>query len=284
VFSLPGWLVNDWLTRFDKETTKKICFASNRRPSIYIRPNTLKTNLQGLAEELRKKDIDFETITDEEMIKLKSHCPITTSPGFNEGLFTVQDITAARAVKTLAPRPGWKVADLCAAPGIKTVQMAEAMNNTGEIVATDINPTRLDKLRENTKRLGTTIVKVAEYDNVFRNPSYKGFFDAVLLDVPCSNTGVLARRCEARWCVSEKLVSDLTKKQKKILQDVTALLKPHARICYSTCSIQNEENEQIAQGFLSKNTDFKLESERLMLPSGGAIDYDGGYVALLARD
>jgi len=282
-FSLPLWLVRDWLTRFDKETTKKLCFAANRRPSIFIRPNTIKTNLQDLSGEFRKQDIDFETLETESIIRLKSHRPITKLPGFSKGLFTVQDITAARVVKILSPQPNWKVADLCAAPGTKTTQLAELMNNTGQIVATDINPGRLDKLLENCKRLGVTIVKIAEYNRLFQNQSYKCYFDAVLLDAPCSNTGVLARRCEARWCISEKSVSDLAKKQSRLLQTVIPLLKPRARICYSTCSIQSEENEMVIKDFLSKNTDFKLEFERLTLPCSGPIDHDGGYVALLAR-
>ncbi len=283
-FSLSAWLVSDWLRRFDKETTKKICFAANRRPSIFIRPNTLKTNLQDLAEEFRRENIDFETLPTESVIRLKSHCPVSKLSGFNEGLFAVQDISAARAVKILSPQPGWKVADICAAPGTKTTQMAELMNNTGEIIATDINPGRLDKLQENTQRLGVKIIKIAEYNQVFQNPSYKNSFDAVLLDVPCSNTGVLARRCEVRWCISKKSVSELAKKQAKLLQAAVPLLKPRARICYSTCSIQSEENEMVVRDFLSKNTDFKLEFESLILPCVGEIDHDGGYVALLTRD
>jgi len=284
VFSLPVWLVSDWLVRFGEETTRGLCFASNRRPSIYIRPNILKTNLLELSEEFRRKGIDFEVLTDESMIRLKSHCPITSLPGFSEGLFAVQDISAARAVKILAPKPGWKVADLCAAPGTKTMQIAELMNNTGEVVATDINPGRLEKLLENCQRQGAAIVKVVEYGRVFQGSSYDLAFDAVLLDVPCSNTGVLARRCEARWRISKKSVSELAKKQAKLLQEAVPLLKPHARVCYSTCSIQSEENESVTKDFLSKNNGFRLESESLILPSIGPPDHDGGYVAVLVRD
>jgi len=283
-FSLPDWLVSDWLVRFGEETTKGLCFASNRRPSIYIRPNTLKTNLQDLSEEFRRQEIDFEALSDESMIKLKSHCPITNLPGFSEGLFAVQDISAARVVKTLAPRPGWRVADVCAAPGTKTMQISEMMNNTGEIVATDINPGRLDKLLENCQRQSAAIVKVVEYNQVFRSSSYSRAFDAVLLDVPCSNTGVLARRCEARWRISKKSVLELAGKQAKLLQAVIPLLKPRARVCYSTCSIQSEENESVTKDFLSKNNGFRLESESLILPCTGPADHDGGYVTLLVRD
>jgi 16S rRNA (cytosine967-C5)-methyltransferase len=217
------------------------------------------------------------------MITLKSHCPVTELPGFGEGLFAVQDITAALAVKTLSPRPGWKVLDLCAAPGTKTLQIAELMGNTGEVVATDVNPGRLEKLPGGCKRQGATIVKVEEYNRLFKDKSYAGYFDAVLLDVPCSNTGVLAKRCEARWCLSEKSVSDLPGKQSGLLQSVLPFLKPTSGICYSTCSIQSEENEFVVKSFLAKNTDFKLESETLTLPCIGPIDRDGGYVAVLSR-
>ncbi len=198
-FSLPKWLVTDWLGEFEAELTRQICFASNRRPSIYIRPNTLKTKTQELAEKFRQADIDLEIVADESMIKIKSPRAVTQLPGFEEGLFTVQDITASQAVRILQPQAGWTILDLCAAPGTKTTQLAELTGDSAKIIATDIDSDRLKKVKENTDRLGINSVKIVAYERLQKVSAEIGLFDCVLLDVPCSNTGVLAKRIEARY-------------------------------------------------------------------------------------
>ena len=195
-FSLPRWLINNWLDEFGPEQTTQICFGSNRRPSVFLWPNTLKTTIDALAKRFTADGIDFDIDPSETMLKLKGHQPVFKLSGFDEGLFFVQDPTSAKAVQILKPRPGWTVIDLCAAPGGKTVQMAQLMNNTGRIIATDIDPQRLQKVDANCKRLGVTIVETIEYDRLAQVITEIGPCDAVLLDVPCSNTGVLARRPE----------------------------------------------------------------------------------------
>jgi 16S rRNA (cytosine967-C5)-methyltransferase len=310
-FSLPKWLTTDWLGEFDAELTRQICFASNRRPSIYIRPNTLKTTTQQLLEKFRQADIDFEIVpnvipaqagiqksndADESMIKIKSPRAVTQLPGFAEGLFTVQDITASQAVRILQPQPDWTILDLCAAPGTKTTQLAERTGDSAKIIATDIDSDRLEKVRENTARLGITSVNTIPYEDLL-NSKYSilnSKFDCILLDVPCSNTGVLAKRVEARYRIKPKAIKELTKIQSELLKTTAQMLKPQGKICYSTCSIQKAENTELVRAFLIKNPNFELQSELLILPlavphqlgvslsSIGAGDHDGGYVAIIA--
>ena len=116
VFSLPGWLISEWLSEFGMELTRRICLASNRKPSIYLRPNSLKITMQELAEKFRLADIEIDVVTQDSMIRVKSPRSITELPGFTEGLFIIQDITASRVVRMLKPQPHWKILDLCAAP------------------------------------------------------------------------------------------------------------------------------------------------------------------------
>jgi 16S rRNA (cytosine967-C5)-methyltransferase len=320
VFSLPKWLVTDWLNEFDAELTRQICFASNRRPSIYLRPNGLKTTTQDLAEKFQKADVDFEIVDvkcsipdsrrvsgiekqESSMIKIKSPRAVTQLPGFAEGLFTIQDISASQAVGMLDPQPDWTILDLCAAPGTKTTQLAEATGDSAKIIATDIDAERLEKVRENTTRLGLKSVEIVSYEKL---PNSK--FDCVLLDVPCSNTGVLAKRIEVRYRIKPQTIKELTKTQSELLNNAAAILKPHGKICYSTCSVQKEENSNLIRDFLQKNRSFELKSEKLNLPSAesrtnclssmqkehplnvldryghtsiGAGDHDGGYTAIL---
>ncbi len=299
-FSLPKWLITGWLNEFGAEQVRQICFASNRRPSIYIRPNTLKITTQQLAEKFRQADIDFEIIpnviprrvpygtakagiqksndADASMIKIRSPRTITELPGFAEGLFTVQDITASLPVRLLKPQPEWTILDLCAAPGTKTTQLAELTEDSAKIIATDIDTERIKLIEENTARLGITSVNIVPYEELLNSK-----FDCVLLDVPCSNTGVLAKRIETRYRINPKAVKQLTKTQSDLLTAAAKMLKPNGKICYSTCSIQKAENNQLVRDFIQKNHNVELESELLTLPSANDIDHDGGYVAVIAR-
>jgi 16S rRNA (cytosine967-C5)-methyltransferase len=278
VFSLPEWLVTGWLDEFGKESAWRICLASNRKPSITIRPNRLRTTTAVLAEKLRQAGIELEISSDESMIKIKSPRAISELPGFVEGEFIVQDMVASRPVRLLNPRPGWSILDLCAAPGVKTTQLAEATGDSATIVATDINSRRLERVQDNITRLGIKSVDIISYEKL---PDAQ--FDCALLDVPCSNNGVLAKRIEARYRISPGGVQALTRTQSELLNTTATKIKPHGKICYSTCSIQRCENGELVRDFLKRNPSFDLECEELILPSADDFDHDGGYAAILVR-
>lgn len=277
VFSLPVWLVSDWLSNFAFEATRLICLASNRKPGIYIRPNSLKISAQELVEKFRLADIEIDITPQDSMIRIKRPRTITQLPGFAEGLFVVQDITASRVIKKLNPRPDWKILDLCAAPGVKTTQLAEITGDSVTVIATDIDTARLKKIEENTIRLGIKSVEVIPYDKL-----QKFKFDCILLDVPCSNTGVLARRVEARHRITPDAIKKLITTQTELLNTAVSMLNPHGIICYSTCSIQKNENSILIKDFLQNNPNFILNSAKLTLPSAEHFDCDGGYTAILS--
>ena len=282
VFSLPGWLVTDWLGRFGSEQTRQICAASSRRPSIYVRPNTLKTTTRELTDKLAAAGIETE-IVEETMIRLKSPKAVDKLPGFAEGEFTVQDITASQPVRLLNPQPDRTILDMCAAPGVKTTQLAEATADSASITATDVDVRRLEMVKENVARLDVKSVRILAYEEILNSQfsTLNSKFDAVLLDVPCSNTGVLAKRIEARYRVSPKAVQELAGIQAELLRTAAEMVKPRGRICYSTCSIQSEENNGLVGDFLRQTGTFELESEKLVLPSAEGFDRDGGYTAIL---
>ena len=291
VFSLPEWLVAGWLAEFGEESARQICLASNRRPSVYLRPNPLKTTIEALTEKMAAAEIGFEIAGDspheivkdvisrgEEMIRIKSPRDVTQLPGFAAGLFTIQDITAKKPVRLLDPQPGWTILDLCAAPGTKTTQLAEATGDSATIIATDIDARRLEMVKENTARLGAGSVDIVPYGQLLNSK-----FDCVLLDVPCSNTGVLAKRVEVRYRINPETIGQLAGLQAELLRTASGLVKPAGKICYSTCSIQKCENGELIEEFLKKNQNFALESEQLTLPSAEGFDHDGGYAAILTK-
>ncbi len=293
-FSLPSWLVGEWLEQFGPEQTRQICLACNRRPGLYVRVNPLRTTAKDLLARLEHAGVHAELVAPggivkteglgdgrvPDMIRIAGPHAVTQLPGFAEGLFTIQDLSAAQAVRILDPQPGWSILDLCSAPGTKTTQLAEATRDSARILATDINPERLDRVRENIARLGLTSVMVIPYAQLERGQAES--FDAILLDAPCSNTGVLARRVEARLRLRRKAVQEIAATQKALLAKAAGLVKPGGRICYSTCSIQRQENQDVRE-FLTQNSRFELAREELLLPSAEPFDHDGAYVALLTR-
>ena len=324
-FSLPSWLVSEWLDEFGPEQTQRICLACNRRPSLYIRVNTLRTTPENLLKKFEQATVNAELVCGDavgrfrstavlavsttgilpvetqghpvpethgrdahatvaaqtDMIKITGPHAVTQLPGFSEGLFSVQDLSASQAVRILEPQPGWSILDLCAAPGSKTTQIAEMSQDAASVIATDIDPGRLERVRENVARLGLKSVTIIPHPQVERGTT--NLFDAVLLDAPCSNTGVLARRVEARFRVTAQAVMDIAAIQKGLLAKAAALVKPGGRLCYSTCSIQRRENQDMVRDFLSGHSEFELAHESLLLPTTGLFDHDGAYVALLTR-
>jgi 16S rRNA (cytosine967-C5)-methyltransferase len=238
---------------------------------------------QELVNILEEQDIDCELDERHKMVKLNKLGNVAELESFKAGLFTIQDITSASVVPLLNPQAGWKVFDLCAAPGTKTTQIAELTGDKGLVFATDKDSSRLARVDENIKRLGITSVKTMNYDAFLKEADKLSPADAVLLDVPCSNTGVMAKRPEVRLRLDKKRVKELAKIQIGLLEQGCELVKKGGKICYSTCSILNQENEGVVESFLAEAKGFKLESQRIFLPSAGEFDCDGGFTAILIK-
>jgi 16S rRNA (cytosine967-C5)-methyltransferase len=282
-FSLPQLLINEWLAAFGPEQTRIICLASNRHPSVIAQPNTCLIT----SGELRKK-LDEDTISSEcmsDVVRIRGTGKINTSRAYLDGLFYIQDTTASETVKMLDPQPGWTALDLCAAPGGKCAALAMLMQDKGVILASDIDAKRLQQVRENAKRLRLQSVEIVPHNRVEHVAHKQKRLDAIVLDVPCSNTGVLARRVEARWRWTPQAVAALQKIQQNLLEQAAALARPGTKILYSTCSIQPDENQRQVQQFLKTHNRYRLLNEKLTLPAlqtETTCDHDGGYAAVLA--
>ena len=283
VFSLPVWLTQAWVEDFGFARSVVICFGSNRRPSIYIRANGLKISTEELYEKFAAGGVDSHLLKESQMIRLKGAGNISQLPGFSEGEFTVQDITASKAVRLLSPRQGARVLDLCAAPGTKTSQIAEMMGDRGTVIATDIDSERLKKVEQNCQRLRLSSVKTAAYDEIEEIAKRDGLFDAILIDAPCSNSGVMARRCEVRYRINPDKLTEIVETQQSLLRKAVSLVRRGGQICYSTCSICTVENSEVVQSLLAEKQDFQLVKELLTFPSAETNDCDGGYAAVLLK-
>jgi len=284
-YSHPKWIIDRWLKFYGKSKTHSLCLTNNERPLISIRVNTLKISAEDYHKKLTKMEMPFEQI-ESSFILHKSINPVLL-PGYEEGLFSVQDITAAQLAEVLAPKENEAILDMCAAPGGKTCHIAELMGNKGAITATDVSQEKLNPIGINAKRLGIKTIKTALIDDIPEGGKQK--FDAILIDAPCSNSGVFARRVEARYNLSPASLKQLVKTQKQLLKKAVTLLNPNGRILYSTCSIDPNENERLIAAFLSDNEQFTLTQSLLTLPQTqydketASTNYwqDGGYHALL---
>jgi 16S rRNA (cytosine967-C5)-methyltransferase len=291
--SHPEWLVARWQKRFGAEKTAQLLEWNNTPPKTFARVNTLKfsgtgetpvplpRNTGDLLTRWREENVDYDFIRrdwlEENLVfELKSHPSLNSLASFRDGWFYVQDPSTLLAARELAAQPGETVLDLCAAPGGKTTFLAQLMNNEGKIVACDISEERLRLLRENCARLGVTCVEITQ-NSKLKIQNLK--FDRILVDAPCSNTGVLRRRVDLRWRISAPEISRLQQTQLDLLKLAATKLKPGGVLVYSTCSLEPEENSEVVKEFLATHSNFKLENERALLPYADSVD--GAYVARL---
>ena len=276
-FSFPGWLIGRLRELYDEATLRTVLFWFNQTPPLSLRVNHLQTTREKYLQQLADAEIVAIPGQSDECIVVQSTRRVSDLPGFAEGLVSVQDDTAMHASRLLAPQAGERILDLCAAPGSKTCHLAELSQDAAEIIACDVSSARLLRLDENVDRLKLSSIRCEVIAKTLHNLP-EGPFDAILLDVPCSNTGVLGRRPEARWRLSEDDISDLRSVQLRLVLAASQLLLPGGRIVYSTCSIDRTENEDLVEAALSQLPEFSCTHEQRFIPGQPA---DGGYQALL---
>jgi len=207
-------------------------------------------------------------------------------PAFAEGLFQPQDVTAMQPVRALDLKPGGTLIDLCAGLGTKATQAAERMNDRGIVLAGDTDAAKLYRLQDNCNRLGIQSVRTVTADEIHTAASEIERIDAILVDAPCSNSGVYARRPEARYRFHERSLQGLVGIQTELLEQAAGLARTETRICYSTCSIEPEENVRVVEAFCRRNPKWRVLTEHQALPrySSMPADWrDGGYYAVLTR-
>ncbi|HVW03136.1 MAG TPA: 16S rRNA (cytosine(967)-C(5))-methyltransferase RsmB [Planctomycetaceae bacterium] len=276
-FSFPRWLVQRWTPRFALEELIRLGFWFNGVPGTSLRVNSLKIGRDEYLPRLAAAGLSAIAGSLPNAVHLEGTVRVADLPGFGEGLCTVQDESAMQAALLLDPQPGEHILDLCAAPGGKTTHLAELMQNRGHVAAVDVSSDRLQLVDQAVRRLGLDCIATELCRNDLRNAP-AGPFDAVLADVPCSNTGVLGKRAEARWRIQPRDLTELPAIQARIVEVGLSRLRPGGRFVYSTCSIEPEENRLLIDRILTSHPDLRLEREIAHRPGQPA---DGGYQALL---
>lgn len=276
--SHPQFLIDRWAQNFGAESTAALCEWNNRPAPIYARINRLKIS----AEEFLSKHSDANRLTQHENFARLTSVP---NDGLAGGHCYIQDPSTAAACVLLDPMPGERVLDACAAPGGKTGYLAELMKNQGTIMACDRDEGRIRTLRDNLERLGVEIARFGHYDWTSGEPlsdvAAISPFDRILVDAPCSNTGVMRRRVDLRWRLTPKDFLRMREEQLRILRATIPLLKTGGVLVYSTCSIEPEENEEVVRAITQEFPFLKFVEQVSLLPFRDG--FDGAYAAKLMR-
>ncbi len=261
-YSHPKWLLERWLQRFSFQEAQDIMAANNQIPRVAFRVNRLKTTPEAVETLLSEKQLSFQKsfidgfIVPERFFDMESF--------LKDGLVSVQSESQGIACLLVDPKRGERILDMCAAPGGKSTFMAERMQNEGKIVALDLYQSKISDIHRGANTLGVKILESAKIDARQYHSDEK--FDRVLLDAPCTGTGVLSRRAELRWRLSPNDVTAMAKLQRELLENAVTLTKDHATLVYSTCSIEPEENWQLIEAFLDDHSDWKVENAKDILP------------------
>ena len=272
--SFPTWIVERWITRYGREDAESLMRAMNERPPLTLRANRLRITRDALGRRLAEEDgLEWRPtrLAPEGVVVGHGGAPGEWRT-FAGGSFAVQDEASMLIARLLAPDPGSTVADVCAAPGTKTTHLAELMDNRGRILAFDREPGRLERVDEAAARLGISIIDTHEGPVEALAPSFRAACDGVLVDAPCSNLGVLRRNPEVKWRRRPSDLALASRRQSEILDAAATMVRPGGRLVYATCSLEPEENEEVARAFLAANTDFTPDPpEEFPLP----LDADG---------
>lgn len=290
--SHPLWLLEKWQSEFGADDTVLLAKANNTIPRAAFRLNHKD---DSELNELREAGVEFEKS------ELADGCFVVTRSAkllyetAEQGKIVLQDEASQMVAGLVRLQPGENFLDVCAAPGNKTTQIISSVESNGNefYVAGDLHEHRLETLRKNLAISQIENVKVLKYDAVKELPFEPETFDAILLDAPCSGTGTIRHNPEIRWSLKPEDFAELVEKQSKILSNAAMLLKRGGRLIYSTCSLEEEENEKVVESFLRQNTDFAVvepHAPKELITGRGFVrtfpqqhNADGFFAAVLRR-
>lgn len=281
-YSLPEWLVKQWLNVYDEETVKTIGSAFLEEKPLTVRFNERKIKKEDLVGILKKEGVTVGEVPEIPCaLYLSGYDHLSALPSFCEGLYQVQDLSSMQVALWSGVKEGDQVLDVCAAPGGKSIHIAELLNGTGHVEARDLTEYKVDLLRDNIERSGLTNIEAVCQDATVYDPDKKKSADIVIADLPCSGLGVLGKKPDLRYKMNEKTEAGLVELQRKILSVVKDYVKPDGKLLYSTCTIHREENEGNVEWFLKEYPEFELVKDKQMIP--GKDTGDGFYIAIIKR-
>lgn len=281
-YSYAPWIIELWMEHYSMDFVEELLEAENQTPPTTIRLNWLKVMKEDLIQALEEKDFQVEEgILCQNALNVKGNHLLDTEL-YKMGMFTPQDESSILVAEKLDPKQGETIMDVCAAPGGKTTAIAERMNNTGRIIASDIYRRKLDLVDKEARRLGITNIETRSWDATRVDSSMVEKADRVLVDAPCSGLGVIRRKPEIKYREFTEDMELLPKKQLAILSASSNYVKPGGTLLYSTCTINPMENEKVTEKFLKKNSSFKSVERMVLSPNVDGTD--GFYICVMRKE
>ncbi|WP_418513471.1 RsmB/NOP family class I SAM-dependent RNA methyltransferase [Corallibacter sp.] len=282
--SLPDWLDELGEKELGNDIWTKEISALNEQADVILRVNTLKTTKEKLQGELFDLGIETEFLKNyPNALKLKERANVFSTEAFKNGLFEVQDASSQLVADFLDIKPGMRVVDTCAGAGGKTLHLASLMENKGQIIALDIYANKLKELKRRAKRNGAHNIEPRHIDSTKVIKKLYDKADRVLIDAPCSGTGVLRRNPDAKWKLEASFLEKIKQTQQDILQQYSRMVKPGGKLVYATCSVLPSENQKQVDKFLTSESgkDFTFVKDKKVLAHESG--FDGFYMALLEK-
>ena len=281
-YSMPQWIVEKWLKEYSKEQTEEMLAAFLKDTPTSIRINTARCRKEELIKRLEAEDV-----TVEENPKLpyglyiSGYDYLNSLQAFREGFFYVQDVSSMMVSHMAEPKEGDYVIDVCAAPGGKSIHMAELLNGTGMVEARDLTAYKVGLIQENIARCQLSNIRAVQADARILRENDIEKADIVIADLPCSGLGVIGKKADIKYKMTKEKQQDLAALQQEILEVVAQYVKLGGTLMYSTCTINREENQENVEKFLRNHKEFCLEKQEQMLPDSHR--QDGFFIAKMKK-
>lgn len=281
-YSLPEWLVEKWLKQYELAQVEEMAQAFLEKSPTSIRVNTEVTTKEALIKELEEEHITvIENTEVPNALYIENYDFLAGIPAFEEGKFYVQDVSSMLVSLWAEPKEGAQVLDVCAAPGGKSIHMAELLHGTGRVEARDLTEYKVSLIEENIERCGLKNICAKQADARILEKDKIGTMDVVIADLPCSGLGVIGKKPDIKYKMTAAKCQELAALQREILHTVQHYVKAGGVLMYSTCTINPQENEDNVRRFLKEHSEFVLEKQQQILPRKGKND--GFFLARLVR-
>ena len=265
-YSVPKWILNQWMAKYDDATVETMLKDFQKE-----KPTTIRCNLEHMDKETLKAQLEKEDVCVKEhpyltyALQISGYDYLSDLPSFQAGAFSVQDVSSMLVAHIANPKPGDRVIDVCAAPGGKALHMAELLKRTGHVEARDLTEYKVGLIRDNIERSGLRNIEAVQWDATVLDEESVETADIVIADLPCSGLGVLGKKTDLKYKMTEETQNELVVLQRNILDTVKKYVKEGAVLLYSTCTIHEEENMGNVRWFLRENPEFELVSIREQL-------------------
>ena len=282
MYSMPEWIITEWLKNYDREMVEKMLQAFLAERPTTIRCNLTQISREELAEELKKEGVKVRLCdTVDSALFISGYDYLGALESFRTGHFQVQDISSMEVAEWAAPKEDEYIIDVCAAPGGKSLHLADKLAGKGHVEARDLTPYKVDLIRDNITRIGIDNIEAVCQDATVYDEASEKKADILIADLPCSGLGVLGKKTDLKYKMNPYTQEELVHLQREILSVVHRYVKSGGKLLYSTCTIHRAENQENAAWFSEQYPEFELVRERQFLP--GVDDSDGFYIAEFVR-